>query len=224
VTAKGQDARATIVVLISGRGSNMRALVERSRDPAMGYEVAAVLADQADAQGLGIARDLGVPAQLVAPVKSAPRPEYDARLAAAIDRYDPSLIVLAGFMRILSADFVSRYEGRILNIHPSLLPKHPGLHTHQRAIDARDGQHGATVHFVTEELDGGPAIIQARVHVEPDDDAASLAARVQVLEHRIYPLAVSWYSMGRLRYEDGRAWLDGQRLETPVHYDGSEDR
>jgi phosphoribosylglycinamide formyltransferase 1 len=224
VSARGQDARASIVVLISGRGSNMRALVERSADPSMGYEVAAVLADQADAPGLGIARDLGVPAQLVAPEKSAPRAQYDAALAAAIDRHGPTLVVLAGFMRILSADFVSRYEGRILNIHPSLLPKYPGLHTHQRAIDARDGQHGATVHFVTEELDGGPAIIQARVHVEPDDDAASLAARVQVLEHRIYPLAVSWYSMGRLRYESGGAWLDGRRLEAPVHYDGSEDR
>jgi phosphoribosylglycinamide formyltransferase 1 len=212
-----------IVVLISGRGSNMRALVERSGDAAMGYEVAAVLADQADAPGLAMAGDLGVPAALVAPGKSTPRAQYDGRLAEAIDRYAPSLVVLAGFMRILSADFVARYEGRILNIHPSLLPKYPGLHTHQRVIDGRDAQHGATVHFVTAELDAGPAIIQARVHVEPDDDAASLAARVQVLEHRIYPLAVSWYAMGRLRYGDGKAWLDGRVLATPVHYDGAED-
>jgi phosphoribosylglycinamide formyltransferase 1 len=224
VTAAGQGARGSIVVLISGRGSNMRALVERSHDPAMGYEVAAVFAERADAAGLAMARDLGVPAELVAPGKSAARVEYEAVLAGAIDRYAPSLVVLAGFMRILSGDFVARYAGRILNIHPSLLPKYPGLHTHQRALDARDPRHGATVHFVTEELDGGAAIIQARVHVEPDDDAASLAARVQVLEHRIYPLAVCWHATGRLRYDGGRAWLDGQVLAAPVQYDGAEDR
>jgi phosphoribosylglycinamide formyltransferase 1 len=223
VTAETARTHQPIVVLISGRGSNMRALVERSQDAAMGYEVVAVFADQADAAGLAMAQDLGVPAALVAPGKSASRAEYDALLARAIDPYAPSLVVLAGFMRILSADFVARYAGRILNIHPSLLPKYPGLHTHQRAIDARDPQHGATVHFVTAQLDGGPAIIQARVHVEPDDDAASLAARVQVLEHRIYPLAVSWYATGRLRCRDGKAWLDGRALAAPVHYDGAED-
>ena len=190
----------------------------------MGYDVAAVFADRADAAGLDIARDLGVPARALTPVKSAPRAAYETSLAAAIDAYSPSLIVLAGFMRILSADFVARYEGRILNIHPSLLPKYTGLHTHERAIAARDRQHGATVHFVTEELDGGPPVIQGRLHVDPDDDASSLAARVQVLEHRIFPLAVSWYCSGRLRYEAGRAWLDGQVLPEPVHYDGVEER
>jgi phosphoribosylglycinamide formyltransferase-1 len=215
--------KGPIVVLISGRGSNMRALVERSRDPAMGYDVAAVLADRADAAGLDVAHDLGVPARALAPVKSAPRAEYEAGLAAAVDVYSPSLIVLAGFMRILSADFVARYEGRMLNIHPSLLPKYTGLHTHERAIAARERQHGATVHFVTEELDGGPPVIQGRLHIEPDDDASSLAARVQVLEHRIFPLAVSWYCSRRLRYEAGRAWLDGQVLSTPVQYEGAED-
>jgi phosphoribosylglycinamide formyltransferase-1 len=202
----------------------MRALVERSQDPAMGYEVAAVVADQPAAGGLAIARDLGVPAHLVAPDKSIARARYDEQLAAAIDPYAPALIVLAGFMRILSPEFVSRYAGRILNIHPALLPKYPGLHTHQRAIDARDDQHGATVHFVTAELDAGPAVIQARVRVEPEDDAQSLSARVQVLEHRIYPMAVRWFCAGRLRYAQGRAWLDGAALENPVMYDGAEDR
>jgi phosphoribosylglycinamide formyltransferase-1 len=215
---------AQIVVLISGRGSNMRALVERSRDPAVGYEVAAVVADQPAAGGLAIARDLGVPTHLVAADKSIARARYDEQLAAAIDLYVPTLIVLAGFMRILSPEFVSRYEGRILNIHPALLPKYPGLHTHQRAIDARDEQHGATVHFVTAELDEGPAVIQARIRVEPEDDARSLSARVQVLEHRIYPIAVRWFCAGRLRYAAGRAWLDGAALESPVMYDGAEDR
>jgi phosphoribosylglycinamide formyltransferase 1 len=213
-----------IVVLISGRGSNMRALVERSHDPAMGYEVAAVVADQPGAGGLAIARDLGVPAHLVAADKSIARVRYDEQLAATIEPYGPSLIVLAGFMRILSHEFVARYEGRILNIHPALLPKYPGLHTHQRAIDAREAQHGATVHFVTAQLDDGPAVIQARVRVEPEDDAQSLSARVQVLEHRIYPIAVRWFCAGRLRYVQGRAWLDGAVLETPVMYDGAEDR
>jgi phosphoribosylglycinamide formyltransferase 1 len=215
---------AQIVVLISGRGSNMRALVERSQHPAMGYEVAAVIADQPAAGGLVIARDLGVPAHLVAADKSLARARYDEQLAAAIDPYAPALIVLAGFMRILSPEFVSRYEGRMLNIHPALLPKYPGLHTHQRAIDARDDQHGATVHFVTAELDEGPAVIQARIRVEPEDDAQSLAARVQVLEHRIYPIAVRWFCAGRLRYAAGRAWLDGAALESPAMYDGAEDR
>ncbi len=212
-----------IVVLISGRGSNMRALVERSGDPATAYRVAAVFADQPAAAGLAIARDLGVPAHLVAADKSDSRAQYEEQLAVAIDRYAPSLIVLAGFMRILSPEFVRRYEGRILNIHPSLLPRFPGLHTHQRAIDAHEEQHGATVHFVTGKLDGGPAVIQARVRVEREDDAQSLAARVQVLEHRIYPLAVRWFCTGRLHYARGSAYLDGMVLSSPVQYDGAED-
>ncbi|HTV97905.1 MAG TPA: phosphoribosylglycinamide formyltransferase [Steroidobacteraceae bacterium] len=207
-----------VVILISGRGSNMRTLIERSRDPAMGYRVAAVLADQPAAPGLAAARELGVPALALRAERSVAREVYDAGLAAAIDRYAPSLIVLAGFMRILSREFVARYPGRILNIHPALLPKYPGLHTHQRVLDAHDSEHGATVHFVTEELDAGPAVIQARVRVEPGDDAQSLAARVQALEHRIYPLAVSWSCTGRLRHSQGRAWLDGEALSAPIQY------
>jgi phosphoribosylglycinamide formyltransferase-1 len=213
-----------IVVLISGRGSNMRALVERSRDPAVGFEVAAVIADQPGAAGLAIARDLGAPTHVVVADPSITRARYDEQLAAVIEPYAPSLIVLAGFMRILSREFVARHEGRILNIHPSLLPKYPGLHTHERALEARDAEHGATVHFVTAELDAGPAVIQARVRVEPEDDARSLAARVQVLEHRIYPMAVRWYCAGRLRYTQGGAWLDGERLTGPIIYSGAEDR
>jgi len=196
----------------------MRALVERSRDASMRYRVAAVLSDQPAAPGLALARDLGVPARALIPVPSADRAAYDRELTAAIDEYTPSLIVLAGFMRILSAEFVARYSGRILNIHPSLLPKFPGLHTHRRALEAHESQHGATVHFVTEQLDGGPPIIQSRVKVEADDDVDSLAARVQAHEHRIYPLAVRWYCEGRLRYAQGRAWLDGTPLSAPVQY------
>ena len=213
-----------IVVLISGRGSNMRALVEHSRVQAGSYEVVGVLSDKPAAAGLALAKDLGVAAAAVPASGGAPsdpsRADYDHRLAAAIDEGAPALIVLAGFMRILSPEFVNRYAGRILNIHPSLLPKYPGLHTHRAVLAAGDPVHGATVHFVTAELDGGPPIIQAVVQVRPEDDEATLAARVQAEEHHIYPLAVGWYCEGRLRCREGRAWLDGEALDVPVQYDG----
>jgi phosphoribosylglycinamide formyltransferase-1 len=217
----------------------MQALAVRSRETPRSYEIALVLSDRPDAGGLAVARDLGlathgVPATRSADRaendragyeraqygrgpsadKSAQRAEFEQRLGAAIDACAPSLIVLAGFMRILSPDFVHRYAGRILNIHPSLLPKYPGLHTHRRALAAHDAIHGATVHFVTAELDGGPPIIQARVPVHPDDDEAALAARVQAAEHQIYPMAVRWFCEGRLSCRDGRAWLDGAALAT----------
>ncbi len=195
--------------------------MDRSRDPAQGYAVALVLSDNPDAPGLALARDLGIPHRAV-PVpggRSGDRAAYDRSLAAAIDECSPSLVVLAGFMRILSAEFIDRYAGRVLNIHPSLLPKYPGLHTHRRALAAGDRVHGATVHFVTAELDGGPAVVQAPVPVLADDDEATLAARVLGREHEIYPLAVSWYAQGRLRCRDGRAWLDGASLAGPVVYD-----
>jgi phosphoribosylglycinamide formyltransferase-1 len=217
-----------IVVLISGRGSNMRALVERSRAQASSYEVVRVLSDKPAAAGLALAKDLGIAAAALPAASGSAagspsgRAEYDRRLAAAIDECAPALIVLAGFMRILSPEFVNRYAGRILNIHPSLLPKYPGLHTHRAVLAAGDPVHGATVHFVTAELDGGPPIIQAVVQVRPDDDEATLAARVQAEEHHIYPLAVGWYCEGRLRCHEGRAWLDGEALDVPVQYDGGD--
>ena len=173
---------------------------------------------------LELARSLGIPAQALDGAKAADRGAYDRALAAAIEYCSPSLIVLAGFMRILSPQFLTGFPGKILNIHPSLLPKYTGLHTHRRALEAREPEHGATVHFVTEELDGGPPIIQARVAVRADDDEASLAARVQAQEHRIYPLAVRWYCEGRLRYDGGQAWLDGRALREPVQFTGAERR
>ncbi|HEV7610850.1 MAG TPA: phosphoribosylglycinamide formyltransferase [Steroidobacteraceae bacterium] len=219
-----EHAPRPIVILISGRGGNMRALIERSRDAGASYAVVKVFSDNPDAAGLPAARDLGVAAQALAGAKTADRNDYDLALAEAISDCSPSLIVLAGFMRILSARFVARFAGRILNIHPSLLPKFPGLHTHRRVLEAHEPQHGATVHFVTEQLDRGPPVIQARVAVTPSDDEASLAARVRAQEHRIYPLAVRWFCEGRLRYEDGRAWLDGRILQTPVLFTGGEPR
>lgn len=196
----------------------MRALIEQSRTPGAPYTVCTVFSDRGDAAGLEAARVLGVPAQALTADKDADRAAYDRRLADAIRDCSPTLIVLAGYMRILSAPFVAEFAGKILNIHPSLLPKYPGLHTHRRALQAHETEHGATVHFVTEQLDGGPPVIQARVAIVAGDDEASLAARVQVQEHRIYPLAVRWFCEGRLRYDAGQAWLDGRPLHEPVQY------
>ena len=200
----------------------MRALIEHSQHGAAAYAVAHVFADRDDAAGLDTARGLGIPALAMPSIKGVDRAEYDHALAGAIGECSPSLIVLAGFMRILTARFVQRFSGRILNIHPSLLPKYPGLHTHRRAIEAGDTEHGATVHFVTEELDRGPRIIQARVAVAADDTEATLGKRVLAQEHRIYPLAVSWFAEGRLRYQARQAWLDGRPLSEPVRYSGIE--
>jgi phosphoribosylglycinamide formyltransferase-1 len=214
--------RQPIVILISGRGSNMRALIEHSRSETAAYTICSVISDRADAGGLELARSFGIAARALTPAKGMERVEYDQSLAAAIDACSPSLIALAGFMRILSAPFVERYAGKILNIHPSLLPKYPGLHTHRRAIEAREAEHGVTVHFVTEQLDGGPPVIQARVAVETNDTEDTLSRRVLALEHVIYPRAVDWFCEGRLRCEAGKAVLDGRILSEPVQFAGTE--
>jgi phosphoribosylglycinamide formyltransferase-1 len=208
-----------VAVLISGRGGNMRALIDDSGAPAASYEVKLVVSNQPSAAGLLIAQSRGIATRVVAADRGADRVAYDRTLAAAIDDSAPALIVLAGFMRILSPAFVDRYAGRILNIHPSLLPKYPGLHTHRRALDAGDATHGATVHFVTAELDGGPPVIQGRVTIQAGDDEFVLAARLQTAEHQIYPMAVRWYCEGRLRCRADGAWLDGKRLDAPVLVD-----
>jgi phosphoribosylglycinamide formyltransferase-1 len=175
-----------------------------------------VIGDRSEAAGLAWASRAGLPVRVVRPGDHPDRASFDRALAAAIDEFRPGLIVLAGFMRILGTDFVTRYLGRILNIHPSLLPRHRGLHTHRRALESGDRVHGASVHFVTPELDGGPVAIQARVRVRDDDDEASLAARVLQQEHRIYPECIDWYASGRLKLRDGQAVLDGRVLESPV--------
>lgn len=187
----------SIVVLISGRGSNMRALAGAE------LPLAAVISNRPGAGGLAFARDRGIPAHVVDHTAYAGREAFDAALAEAIDAYAPRLVVLAGFMRILTAGFVARYAGRMLNIHPSLLPAFAGLHTHARALAAGVKAHGCTVHFVTSELDHGPIVIQAVVPVQPGDDAGSLAARVLEQEHVVLPRAVRWFLEGRLSVEDG---------------------
>lgn len=194
----------------------MRALIEHSLAPGAAYSVSAVIADKAGAEGLDTARTLGIAARALPRVKGRDGTEYDFALGEAIDESSPALIALAGFMHILSAPFVQRYAGRMLNVHPSLLPKYPGLHTHRRALDARELEHGVTVHFVTEQLDGGPRVIQARVPVLAGDTEATLRLRVLAREHVIYPRAVDWFCQGRLRYEAGKAMLDGLPLNEPV--------
>jgi phosphoribosylglycinamide formyltransferase 1 len=193
----------SIVILISGRGSNMEAIVQRCAAERWPARVAAVVSNRADAAGLQFAAAHGIATAAVAHKTFATREAFDAALAEAIDAFAPDLVVLAGFMRILGPAFVRRYEGRMLNIHPSLLPAFPGLHTHQRAIDAGCKLAGATVHFVTPELDHGPIVLQSVVPLLADDDADVLAARVLATEHRIYPLAVRWFVEGRLRIEHG---------------------
>ncbi|NWC00777.1 phosphoribosylglycinamide formyltransferase [Pseudomonas gingeri] len=206
-----------VVVLLSGTGSNLQALIDNVRAGENPARIAAVISNRADAYGLQRARDAGIETRALDHKAFDGREAFDAALIELIDAFNPQLVVLAGFMRILSADFVRHYQGRLLNIHPSLLPKYKGLHTHQRALEAGDREHGCSVHFVTEELDGGPLVVQAVVTVESDDTAHSLAQRVHTQEHRIYPLAVRWFAEGRLVLGDQGASLDGQLLAASGH-------
>jgi phosphoribosylglycinamide formyltransferase-1 len=190
-----------IVILISGRGSNMQAIVQACAEQAWTARVVAVIANRADAQGLDFARQHGIATAVVAHTAFGDRAAFDGALARAVDACAPDLVVLAGFMRILGNDFVARYAGRLLNIHPSLLPAFPGLHTHRRALQSGCKAVGATVHFVTPELDHGPIVMQSVVPVHPGDDEDRLAARVLATEHVIYPLSVRWFVEGQLRIE-----------------------
>jgi len=198
-----------IVILISGSGSNMVAIADAVKNENMEAEVAAVICNRPEAAGLQKARDRDLPVVVLDHKAFTSREDFDRALMAQIDEFAPDLVVLAGFMRILTEDFVAHYHGRMLNIHPSLLPKYQGLNTHQRALDDGESEHGVTVHFVTEELDGGPNVIQAVIAVNDDDDANSLQQRVQLQEHVIYPIAVKWFVEGRLSMIGNHARLDG---------------
>lgn len=197
-----------IIILISGRGSNMEAIIRALDEQAWPARIAAVISNTKAARGLITAENAGIATRVVPSKDFSTREQYDQALAAVIDEYQPDLVVLAGFMRILTAEFVQHYEGKLINIHPSLLPSFTGLNTHQRAIDKGVRLHGATVHFVIPELDAGPIIAQAIVPVMPDDTEEVLAARVLVQEHRIYPLVVRWFIEGKVRLENNRVVLD----------------
>ena len=204
---------SSILVVISGNGSNLQAIIDGCQSGSIKARICAVISNVPAVFGLDRARKAGIEAIELDHRAYALRSDYDRALAEEIDRYAPDLIVLAGFMRILTAEFVQRYQGKLINIHPSLLPKYQGLHTHKRAIEAGDSEHGATVHFVSAELDGGPAIIQGAVPILATDDESSLAQRVQQqVEHSIYPVAINWCLQQKISLSERGALLDGELL------------
>ena len=203
-------------ILISGSGTNLQSFIDQVADGRLDLDLRIVFSNNPDAFGLERAREAGIPTECFGHRDFSSREMFDQAVAGILDVYEPELIVLAGFMRILSPWFVKHYEGRILNIHPALLPKYPGLNTHQRALDAGDEWHGSTVHFVTEELDGGPRILQGRLRVDPSETAEQLQHRVQAIEHQIYPEAAGLVGSGRIRFVDGETWIDGKRAPEPV--------
>ncbi|KZN14843.1 phosphoribosylglycinamide formyltransferase [Marinomonas sp. TW1] len=208
-----------VIVLISGSGSNLQALIDQSLQGKLNIDIKAVISNKADAFGLERAKKAGIPTHALDHKAFASREAFDEALQQTIDQYQPKLVVLAGFMRILTETFTQHYEGRMLNIHPSLLPKFKGLDTHQRAIDAKEQEHGVSVHFVSSELDAGAVILQASTKIETDETASRLARKVHALEHVIYPLAVKWFSESRLTLKHGTAYLDDAPLsETGILY------
>jgi phosphoribosylglycinamide formyltransferase-1 len=205
--------KLSLVALISGRGSNLRAIIEAA-DPLVA--IRAVISNRPQAPGLAYAQQANIPTEVIDHKAYSSRQAFDMALQSKIDDYQPQLVILAGFMRILSPEFVAHYRGRLLNIHPSLLPAFKGLHTHRSVLESNVKEHGASVHFVTEDLDAGPVIIQARVPVLPDDDEERLAARVLQKEHCIYPQAIHWFATERLQLQGNLAMLDGKPITDPL--------
>ena len=201
-----------LVILISGSGSNLQAFIDAIDAGTLPAEIACVISNKADVFGLQRAEKAGISTQVLAHQNFASREDYDRALLAEVQKHEPDLVILAGFMRILTPAFVEPLYGKLMNIHPSLLPKYPGLHTHQRALDNSDSEAGVTVHFVSAELDGGPIIIQARVPVLTDDNVDTLSKRILEQEHKIYPLAARWFCEGRLRCDKQHAWFDEKIL------------
>ena len=210
------SSRLRLGVLISGGGSNMQAIARACREDRIHADICVVISDRDDARGVSAARELGLAAEVI-PYKSfADRATFERALAGVLEAHHAEIIVLAGFMRILSPEFAVAFAGRLINIHPALLPKYRGLHTHRRCLEAGDAEHGASVHFATAELDGGPVILQSKIEVHPGESEKDLAARVLVTEHIILPRVLGWLAEGRLVWRDGRGWLDGTPLDAPV--------
>jgi phosphoribosylglycinamide formyltransferase 1 len=204
-----------LAILISGRGSNMATIARECQQQHINAAVSVVISNKPDVAGLTTAQGMGIQTHVV-PSSKTDRGTFESALIATLDAHNPELVILAGFMRVLTEPFVRRYAGRMINIHPSLLPRYTGLNTHQRVLDAGDAEHGATVHFVTPELDGGPLILQSRVPVKAGDTEPTLAARVQATEHVIYPRVVAWVADGRLKWNEGHPTLDGKPLTEPI--------
>ena len=209
-------AALPVAVLVSGYGSNLQALIDAAAAGRLAMDLRLVASDQPQAAALEKARRAGAATAVLAPADYPDRESWNAALGAALAESGAQLVVLAGFMRVLGPALVRAWQGRMLNVHPSLLPRHRGLHTHRRALAAGDRMHGASIHFVTEELDGGPVVLQARVPILPGDDEAVLARRVQAREHEVYPRVVQWVAEGRREWREGAPWLFGRRLVEPV--------
>jgi phosphoribosylglycinamide formyltransferase-1 len=209
---------ASLVVLISGSGSNLQAIIDQCADKRINASICRVISNKADVKGLARAEAAGITTDVIDHTQYADRDTFDAALIEVIDQCKPDLVVLAGFMRILTEGFVTHFKGRLINIHPSLLPKYQGLNTHQRAIDAGDSEAGASVHFVTEELDGGPVIAQAKVPVESNDTAEALAKRVLTVEHDIFPAVIGWFADKRLQLDNNHIVFDHQTLSSPIQW------
>lgn len=203
-------------ILVSGSGTNLQAFIDAVAAGSLDLDLCVVFSNNPNAFGLERAEKAGIPTACIQHGDFPDRESFDRAVIAELDRWNPELLILAGFMRILSPAFVSHYEGKILNIHPALLPKYPGLNTHQRVLDAGDEWHGSTVHFVTEELDGGPRILQGRLPVDPQESADELQHRVQAIEHKIYPQAAGLVGSGRVVFRNGQAWIDGELADEPM--------
>lgn len=214
------DTQPGLVVLVSGRGRNLEALIQAIRSGSLPVDLRAVISNRGDAYGLTRAERAGIPTRILRPRSYSDREFFDQALATIIDEYNPTLVALAGYMRLLSSGFVQQFAGRLVNIHPSLLPRHPGLETHRRALEAGDARHGATVHIVTEEMDAGPGVLQGSVAVADNETPEHLAERVMSqVETRIYPQALRWLATGRARCVNGQVELDGKTLEVAAHVD-----
>ena len=203
-------------ILVSGSGTNLQSFIDQVADQCLDLDIAVVLSNRMDAYGLTRAKNAGIKTACIEHGEFADRELFDRAIAATLDEFEPELIILAGFMRILSPWFVKHFEGQLLNIHPALLPLYRGLNTHARVLEAGDSHHGSTVHFVTAELDAGPGILAGRLAILPGETADELQARVQAVEHQIYPQAAQLFATGQVLYKDGRTWMDGQILDSPV--------
>ncbi|HEY9018416.1 phosphoribosylglycinamide formyltransferase [Thiomicrospira sp.] len=211
-----QQSPLRVVVLISGNGSNLQALIDRQDQADCAYEIVKVISNKAEAYGLERAKQRQIKTDIVPHQNFQNREDFERALIHSIDQAQPGLVVLAGFMRILTPVFTQHYLGHMLNIHPSLLPKYPGLNTHQRALEAGDKEHGLSIHFVTDELDGGPVVLQARTEIETHDSVESLKSKIHQLEHQAYPLVVNLFAQGKLGYQNHQAWWSGEALSTPL--------
>lgn len=209
-------SKKRVVVLISGSGSNLQAFIDYQNKELLGGEIVAVFSNKADVYGLTRAQEAGIESQVIEHTDYASRESFDQAMAEAINQFQPDLVILAGFMRILTPEFVKTFSGRLLNIHPSLLPKYPGLHTHRRALENNDRFHGSSVHFVTEELDGGPVVAQAQMALAPGASEELVMQQVQKLEHQLYPQVASWFLEDRLIMEKDGIYFDQKMLEQPI--------